>query len=155
MLVVWGACLGAAYRGIFGGRRTFVVIAGLVVSHWGLDWLTHAPDMALSPDGPRVGPGLWHSVNGALVLEVPMFVAGVALYVGGTRASDGVGRWALVSLCAALLCASAATAASGGAVVPWVTTPGAAGLAPGLLIPVWAWGADHHRTMREIGRAHV
>ena len=66
LLVIWGACLGAAYRGIFGGRRTFVVMAALVVSHWVLDWVTHAPDMPLYPGGPKFGLALWNSVPGTM-----------------------------------------------------------------------------------------
>jgi hypothetical protein len=56
LLVVWGACVGSAYRVIFGGRRTFVILALLVVSHWVLDWVTHAPDMPLYPRRPESGP---------------------------------------------------------------------------------------------------
>jgi len=67
-LVLWGIALGATYRGIAGGRRTFWVLAGLVVSHWVLDYVTHRPDMPLYPGGPKVGLGLWRSVAGTIVV---------------------------------------------------------------------------------------
>ena len=43
---------------------SFVVLALLVVSHWVLDWVTHAPDMPLYPGGPRLGLALWNSMPG-------------------------------------------------------------------------------------------
>src|SRR6201991_4710071 len=42
MLVVWGLLLGWIFKRV--DRRAFVVVAALVVSHWVLDFLTHAPD---------------------------------------------------------------------------------------------------------------
>ena len=84
-------------------RLVVPVIAGLVVSHWFLDFITHRPDMPIYPGGPKIGLGLWNSVAVTTAIEVPMFLAGVWLYARSTRARDGVGRWAFVSLMAALL----------------------------------------------------
>src|SRR5262245_37296584 len=39
-LLVWGVLVGSAYRGIAGGRRTFVILVVLVLSHWVLDYVT-------------------------------------------------------------------------------------------------------------------
>src|SRR5687768_8965848 len=49
-LVVWGLLFAWGYRLLAGnGRRAFVVIFSLVVSHWILDVLTHRPDLPLYP----------------------------------------------------------------------------------------------------------
>ena len=144
LLVVWGAMLGAAYRSIFGGRRTFVVIAALVVSHWVLDWVTHAPDMPLYPGGPKLGLALWNSVPGTVSVETALFGAGLFLYVRGTEARDRVGRWALVSFSAALAAIYAAGALSA-APPPSVGAICAAAIVASVVFPAWAWWADHHR----------
>ena len=144
LLVVWGAVLGAAYRSIFGGRRTFVVIAALVVSHWVLDWVTHAPDMPLHPGGPKLGLALWNSVPGTVSVETVLFGAGLFLYVRGTKARDRVGHWALVSLSAALAVLYAADALSA-APPPSAGAIAVVALVASVVFPAWAWWADHHR----------
>ena len=56
MAVAWGGFLAvlARWRGLPG--RVGSWLAGLVVSHWVLDFLTHAPDLPLWPgDSPRLG----------------------------------------------------------------------------------------------------
>ena len=146
-LSLWGVLAGAAYRGILGGRRSFIVIAALVVSHWVLDWVTHAPDMPLYPGGPRVGLTLWNSVPGTLVIEGALFATGVWLYLRTTRAVDGVGRWALGALAVTLVVIDLANAFSP------TPPPSAAAicslaLAAGVLFPSWAWWADRHREAR-------
>src|SRR5215510_11950784 len=41
MLIVWGVVFGAIYGAAIGrDDRVFLVLAGLVVSHWVLDWIT-------------------------------------------------------------------------------------------------------------------
>jgi hypothetical protein len=144
LLAVWGAVVGGAYRGIFGGRRTFVVLAALVVSHWVLDWITHAPDMPLYPGGPRFGLALWNSVPGTMVVETLLFAGGLFLYVRGTEAKDRVGTWAFASLGATLALVYAGDALSG-TVPPSVTAICVVALAAGVVFPAWAWLADHHR----------
>src|SRR5918995_2140089 len=48
LLMVWGLVLGVLTRTHVGGRAAIPLIAGLVVSHWVLDWITHRSDMPLS-----------------------------------------------------------------------------------------------------------
>jgi len=145
MLCLWGAVVGGIYRGIFGGRRTFVALAALVVSHWVLDWITHAPDMPLYPGGPRFGLGLWNSVPSTMIVELLMLAGGLYLYMRGTEAADRVGRWALISLGAALGALYMVDALSG-TVPPSVTAICIVGLAMSVVFPIWAWLADRHRT---------
>jgi hypothetical protein len=144
LLVAWGAVVGGAYRSVFGGRRTFAVIALLVVSHWVLDWITHAPDMPLYPGGPKYGLVLWNSVPATMVVETAMFVVGLRIYAAVTRPADRIGRWALMSLVATLAAIYAANSLSG-TVPPSVTAICALALAAGVLFPAWAWWADRHR----------
>ena len=145
MLCFWGAVVGGIYRGIFGGRRTFIALAALVSSHWVLDWITHAPDMPLYPGGPRLGLGLWNSVPGTMVVELLMLAGGLYLYMRGTEATDRVGRWALISLGAALGALYMVDALSG-MLPPSVTAICSVGLAMSVVFPIWAWLADRHRT---------
>ena len=105
MLILWGLLLGAWFRKKPDGKRTWLVIAVLVVSHWFLDWITHAPDMPLYPGGEKYGLALWNNVAGTMVVEIGMFVVGVAMYMAVTRARDRIGRYALWALVGLLLAA--------------------------------------------------
>ena len=76
-------------------RGGALIIATLVVSHWLLDWITHRPDLPLSPaTSPKVGLGLWNSVPATLLVEGVIFVVGVWMYSTATTARDRIGRWA-------------------------------------------------------------
>jgi len=101
-LIGWGVLFALLYRWRTGYVRGAIVIALLVVSHWVLDFITHRPDMPLWPGGPKVGLELWASVPGTIVVEGLLFIGGVAVYAGATRARDAVGRWGLWGLVALL-----------------------------------------------------
>jgi hypothetical protein len=91
-LVIWGLLLAWGYRLLAGnGPRAFLVISGLVVSHWVLDVLTHRPDMPLYPNGPKFGLGLWNFVGLTIAIEMAMFGVGAWLYLRATRARDKAG----------------------------------------------------------------
>ena len=102
-LLGWGALLALGYlafrrppsRGV-----SAAVIGALVLSHWVLDFLTHRPDMPVTPGGStRLGLGLWNSLPATLAVELLLFAAGVALYTRSTEPRDrkgSVGFWALV-----------------------------------------------------------
>ena len=51
-----------------------MVLGGLVLSHWVLDWFTHRPDLQLWPSGPMVGLGLWNSVPGTILVEASLLL---------------------------------------------------------------------------------
>jgi len=78
LLIVWGIVFGWIVA-VRSRREVFAVIAGLVVSHWVLDYVTHRPDMPLYPDGPKLGLGLWNSRLGTMAVEVPMYLAGLSI----------------------------------------------------------------------------
>src|SRR4051812_40813649 len=143
MLALWAVVVGGGYRAVAGGRGTFLTLALLVLSHWVLDFLTHRPDMPLYPGGPKVGLGLWNSVAATLAIEIALFAGGVFLYVGATRARDGIGRWGFAGLIALLLLVYVASLFGGAP--PSVTAIWTASLAGAALIVVWAWWVDLHR----------
>jgi hypothetical protein len=81
MAVVWGVALAALarWRGVL---VSSALLVGLVVSHWVLDVVTHAPDMPLWPGpSPRFGLGLWNSIPLTLLIEGAMWLAGIVLYL--------------------------------------------------------------------------
>jgi hypothetical protein len=90
-------------RGQPGRRRTALLLGAGVVSHWVLDLLVHRADLPVLPKiGPYLGFGLWDLPAATLPLELALYGAGIALYLRGTRARDGVGRWGLAALLALL-----------------------------------------------------
>jgi membrane-bound metal-dependent hydrolase YbcI (DUF457 family) len=144
MNAVWGVALGALYLALHRDRRGAVVIAGLVVSHWVLDWITHRPDMPLAPgNATKLGLGLWNSIAATIVVEVAMYVAGFWIYMRSTRPIDKlglIGPWPLAGFLFASYLGNVVTpppedprTIAWGALAMWV------------LVPVAAW-LDRHRT---------
>jgi hypothetical protein len=96
----WGVLLGVVYALLRRDALTGIIVGLLVVSHWVLDALVHAPDLPITPDGAaRVGLGLWNSMPATLAVEVPLFAAGVWLFARSTWSRlDTVSRGALGGL---------------------------------------------------------
>jgi membrane-bound metal-dependent hydrolase YbcI (DUF457 family) len=143
MAAVWGALFSGTMWLVT--RRTSVaaVVFGLVVSHWVLDWVTHRPDLPLSPWGTaRLGLGLWNFRAATLAVEGAMFAAGVALYARGTRPRDRVGVFAFWALVIFLTVSH--LGAAFGPPPPDVRTLAYGSLALWLL-PLWAWWIERHR----------
>ena len=101
---IWSLVFGLAYAAIKRDGRTAVLLGLLVFSHWILDYLVHIPDLQLTPwTESRVGLGLWNSIPASLAAEAVLYVGGLALYLGATRAKNWVGHvslWSLVLLLA-------------------------------------------------------
>jgi len=144
-LIVWGVVLGFAYRQLTGDRQAFGVLAALVVSHWVLDVATHAPDMPLYPGSVKLGLGLWNSIPATLAVELAMYAAGLWVYLRATQARDKAGRWGLLSLAVFLIVVYVASIGSAPPSIPGIYLPAIAGI---VLLTVWAWWADRHRTTR-------
>lgn len=102
MALIWSGAAGLLFRHLRGDGG--IVIAGLVFSHWVLDYITHVPDLLLWFDGIKVGLGLWQNRPLALLAEFTILIGGFALYVRRTRATGTMG-W--VSLFVFLLIATA------------------------------------------------
>ena len=145
-----GACvLGALFAAVYwlkarDGRTAVVLFAG-VVSHWVLDFFTHLPDLPLYPGGPKVGLGLWKSVPGTVVIEVALYVIGIAIYLRATRSCDRIGSialWAFVIFLGLIYAASLFGPPPGNTRdIAWVTLSM-------WLFPFWAAWFDRHREVR-------
>src|SRR6266498_3567455 len=147
-LIAWGLLFGYLYRKRTGYARGALVVGLLVVSHWVLDVVTHRPDMPLYPGSVTVGLGLWNSVAGTLLVEGAMFVAGVAIYAGVTRARDGIGRygfWTLVVVLAGSYVSSLFAPPPQN-----MTALATFAIIFGWLFVLFGWWVDKHRGLREV-----
>jgi hypothetical protein len=151
-LCLWGIAFGAACS-IGGGRRAFLVVSGLVVSHWVLDFVTHRADMPLYPGGPMFGLALWNSVPATIAVELPLYAAGVWMYQRATRPRDRIGRWSFVGL--ALMLAVIYLANIAGGPPPSVTALYWLGIVGGALLTLWSWWTDRHREAARSERGMV
>jgi len=151
MSAVWGALLAglARWRGV--ASRTALLLALLVMSHWVLDVITHAPDMPLAPGAsPLFGLGLWNSIAGTIAVEGAMWAVGIWLYLAPRRATSWLGPvalWSFILVCT-LMWASGpwsplpATERAIGwfALIGWITIP-------------WSALADRHYALRPTATA--
>ena len=143
LLIVWGLAMGWMFARRH--RHGIAIVAALVVSHWLLDVITHRPDMPVYPGGARLGLGLWNSVAMTVAVELPMFIAGVWLYLGATRPRDGIGRYGLILLLSTLVVIYVGDAMSSDA-PPSVEALTAVAAIGGALFTAWSWWTDRHRT---------
>ena len=98
MSLVWAVLFAACYLFFRRYPRGAFVVAGLVVSHWVLDVISHRPDMPLWPwGGPKIGLGLWDSEPATIVVEGLSFILGIWLYATNTEAVDATGRYAFAA----------------------------------------------------------
>ncbi|MGQ0578456.1 MAG: hypothetical protein ACT4PQ_06030 [Betaproteobacteria bacterium] len=93
--LAWSATAGAAaffwYTPLEAGKwRAAALIAAAVFSHWLLDALVHQPGLPVTgANSPKLGLGLWQSLPVALAVETAIVVAGLLLFVRGSRMSRG------------------------------------------------------------------
>lgn len=147
MALAWAAVFYALARWRGVPRQAGFVLAMLVVSHWVLDFVTHAPDMPLWPgSSPRFGLGLWNSIPATLALEGAMWIAGIAVYLRLRRPSGWKGVlafWSFVLVSTLMWIAG-----------PWSPPPPSVralawfGLIGWLIIP-WAAWADRNSPARQ------
>jgi membrane-bound metal-dependent hydrolase YbcI (DUF457 family) len=102
--LIWGGLFGFVYFVLRRSWLVAIVLALCVLSHWFLDFAVHRPDMPLTLGNEyKFGLGLWNAPLTTLIVEGLIFVIGLALYWNGSRARDGVGRYALLFLILLLL----------------------------------------------------
>ncbi len=111
VLLVYRAVWGARTSGP-GVRKSWaggLVLAVLVFSHWPADVLTHLPEMPVLPDNwgglPTMGLELAAKPPAALVVEVVMAVAAVAVYFLWAKKTRASARWYVGPAVAAVLLA--------------------------------------------------
>ena len=141
---LWGALLGGAYYALRRDRNGALWLVALALSHWLLDFISHGPDMPISPRGPGLGLGLWYSVPATLTVEYALLALGVWAYASVARPRDRIGTWALWSFVATLAVLYAASVF--GPPPPSVRAIAIAGLA-GWLFVAWAYWIDRHRAV--------
>jgi len=140
---LWATALALVYRAYRADLAGANAVWIGVVSHWVLDWITHRPDMPLYPNGRRFGLSLWNSIPGTLIVELPLFLAGVWLYARCTRARDRIGRiafWAYVALLLLLYFGDRF-----GGPPESMRVFAVAGLLATLAFLAWPWWFDRHR----------
>ena len=98
MSLVWGLLFGLVYFLITKQKRNSILMVGLVFSHWILDFITHRPDLQLSPFSDyRVGLGLWNYPIAEVILEVGLFLLGIYLYLASIKPKRKIAFWLLVA----------------------------------------------------------
>jgi hypothetical protein len=80
-------------------RTAALLAATVVLSHWFLDVLVHAPDMTITGNPPKLGLGLWNYPAIEMPLEIGITIAALWLYA---RAAGGL-RLPIMVLGGALL----------------------------------------------------
>jgi hypothetical protein len=100
----WSLLFGGVYYALKRYKPGAIVLGLGVLSHWVLDFISHRPDMpVLLSGGPKLGLGLWNSVAGTLAVEIPMFAAGIWIYLSCTRPKDSKGTWGFWAFMALML----------------------------------------------------
>ena len=100
---VWAAGF-ALLIWLFTRNRTGALIgAAVVLSHWFLDLLVHAPDLTLAGSPPKMGFGLWNHPLIEMPLELAITFGALAFYIVKTRALSGTSKYALGLLAVLLL----------------------------------------------------
>lgn len=99
-VLFWAIVVGGVYYLIKKNLKTGILLGALVVSHWVLDFLTHAPDLPIAPGlDLKVGLGLWNSLIFTLLFETVIFAVGIFLYLKITQAKNKKGEygfWGLI-----------------------------------------------------------
>jgi hypothetical protein len=144
MSMVWGGVLAAVARAAKVPASASLPLVLLVVSHWVLDFVSHAPDMPLWPgDSPKFGLALWNSLPATFIVEGAIWIAGVALYLqarAGKGERPGVGFWSFVVVSTVMWATSPFSP-----VPPSITAVGWFAMIGWIVIP-WAVWADRNRT---------
>lgn len=144
MQLVWGLLLGVVYFCWRHDSRTAMVVGAVLPTHWLLDYFSHRPDMPLYPGGPKVGLGMWSSLQLTLVVEFGLFFFGAILYLMASRSKGGwsYGFFSFVGFLAGIYVASlfgppplSVRAVAFSALALWLTIP-------------WAAWADRQREPR-------
>ncbi len=99
-VMIWAALFAGIYFIIKRNAKGALILGGLVLSHWILDWITHRPDLPLIPGSDvKAGLGLWNSIIATVIIEGSIFIGGVWLYSKAKRATGKKGAiefWGLV-----------------------------------------------------------
>jgi hypothetical protein len=146
-VIGWGVLLGGGWWLVRRELRGALVIGLLVVSHWFLDALAHAPDLPIFPGGDtRVGLGLWNSLPATIVVECSLLAIGLWVYTRVTEPLDRAGRWGLWAMVGVLVVIFLANLSGG--VPPGETEIAVVTLGLWLFV-AWGYWIDRHRRRRD------
>lgn len=144
MSLIWSLLAFLLFKALKRSHLEAGVVAGLVFSHWLLDFLTHRPDMPLWFGDSKAGLGLWNSVPATLAVELALFGGGIWLYLRATEApTRRWGFWALIGFLTLVYFANAFGPK------PAVDTAPALIAGPALaiwLLVAWAYWVDRRTT---------
>lgn len=104
---VWAFVAGLALIAWHGTVRVALVAGAVVVSHWLLDLLVHAPDLTLAGSPPGYGFALWNHPAIEMPLELLLTFGAFAFYIARTRSLGPVGRREPVILAVLMLAVQA------------------------------------------------
>lgn len=91
---VWAAMLSGAYYVRRRHSRGALLIFGVGLSHWILDWVSHRPDMPLAPGlDQHVGLGLWTSIPATVIVEGGLWAFALVLYALASRPNRRAGAY--------------------------------------------------------------
>jgi hypothetical protein len=97
MAVGWSLLFGLCYYLFTKNKSGSWLLSGLVLSHWVLDFISHRPDLPLSPfTDLKVGLGLWNFPVGAIGLELVLFGVGAFLYFRSAIPKRKTAYWILI-----------------------------------------------------------
>lgn len=97
MALIWSIILGLFYFLFTKNKNGSLVLGGLVMSHWILDFITHRPDLPLSPfTDLKVGLGLWNYPVLEIILELSLFGIGAFLYFKSSNFKRKIAFWLLI-----------------------------------------------------------
>jgi hypothetical protein len=65
----WSAAASVVTFAIVRSAAVAGAIGATVLSHWGLDWIVHRPDLPIVPGGPKYGLGLWNFPVAGIAVE--------------------------------------------------------------------------------------
>src|SRR5262249_24848813 len=95
MNAIWAALFAAGYFLRRRYARGAWLLFAAVLSHWPLDFISHNPDMALTPGtSAGFGLGLWNSIPATLVIEGGFWLLAILLYVRATRPKKPTAHYA-------------------------------------------------------------
>lgn len=82
---VWGLAMAIVVAVWHRDAMAGMLSAAVVLSHWGLDWLTHRPDLTIAGGEKTYGLGLWNYPEIAMPLEIGITLGAFLFYIMRSR----------------------------------------------------------------------
>lgn len=151
-VLFWAVLFGTIYYALRKNLQTSVLLGGIVLSHWIMDFLVHRPDLPLVPGMEhKVGMGLWNSIPFTLLIEGLIFLAGVIFYMTRTKGIDRSGRYGTLGLIIFLIAIYVMNVL--GPIPESTESIGIAGMFQWLIV-FWAYWVDRHRIYKSQKESH-